>query len=235
VSDLRRDEGAILQLRVGRSWGCLWLNSRRSEQRVPGPSIGVQTGFSGRRRTAASSEGYRYKQETKEANEGAMGITFNADEILEMALEIERKGAAFYARAAELENAASARAMFLELAAMEEDHQKTFSEMRAALSEDERKEMTYDPYGELPDYLRTFADARSKKQGGVTEVPLKGDESVEDILRLAIGMEKESVVFYLGLQDLVPDRVGGGRVDEILKEEMKHIADLGDLLRCSRS
>ena len=163
-----------------------------------------------------------------------MSITFNADEILEMALEIERKGAAFYTRAAELGQSASARAMFLELAAMEEDHRKTFSEMRAGLSEDERKEMTYDPQGELPYYLQAFAGKSMAKKGAGSEVQLSGNESVEDILRLAIGMEKDSIVFYLGLQDLVPARVGGARVDEILKEEMGHIATLGDLMRCSQ-
>jgi len=163
-----------------------------------------------------------------------MSITFNADEILEMALEIERKGAAFYTRAAELEQSASARAMFLELAAMEEDHQKTFSEMRAGLSEDERKEMTYDPYGDLPDYLQAFTNKRMSKQKLGSEVQLSGNETVQDILRLAIGMEKDSVVFYLGLQDLVPARVGGARIDAILKEEMGHIATLGDLMRCSQ-
>jgi len=163
-----------------------------------------------------------------------MSITFNADEILEMALEIERKGAEFYTRAAELEQSASARAMFLELAAMEEEHEKTFSAMRAGLSDDERKEMTYDPYGELPYYLQAFADRRAVKKGLGSEVRISGKETMEDILRLAIGMEKESIVFYLGLQDLVPERVGGARVDEILKEEMGHIATLGDLMRCSR-
>ena len=169
----------------------------------------------------------------KEANEGAMGIRFNADEILEMALEIERKGAAFYMRAAELAQSSPAKAMFLELAAMEEDHEKTFSEMKAGLSAEERKEMTYDPHGDLPRYLSTFADKGMARQQAGSEVELSGKESVQDILRLAIGMEKDSVVFYLGLQDLVPARVGGARVDEILKEEMGHIATLGDLMRCS--
>jgi rubrerythrin len=56
---------------------------------------------------------------------------------------------------------------------------------------------------------------------------------MEDILRLAIGMEKDSVVFYLALQELVPSRLGGPRVDNILKEELGHIAQLSDLMRCA--
>ncbi len=163
-----------------------------------------------------------------------MTITFNADEILEMALKIERSGAEFYRRAAELGQTSSARAMLLELAAMEEDHEKTFSEMRAGLSEEERKEMTYDPHGELPHYLQAFADKSVFRKGLAEASQLTGGETTEEILRFAIGMEKESIVFYLGLQDLVPDRLGGARIDQILKEELGHVAALGDLLRCWR-
>jgi len=165
-----------------------------------------------------------------------MAMTFNADEILGMALQIERNGAAFYKRAAQLGQSSSARALLLELAAMEEDHEKTFSEMKAGLTEDERREMTYDPQGELPFYLEAFADKSVFKAiERDAAKSLAGSESVEQILGFAIGMEKDSIVFYLGLQDLVPQRLGGERVDAILKEEMGHLASLGDMLRCSQS
>jgi rubrerythrin len=163
-----------------------------------------------------------------------MGTAFNADEVLEMALEIERNGANFYRRAAELQQHAHSKAMLLELAAMEDDHYKSFSEMRASLTEEERKETTYDPHGELPLYLRAMADKHVFDTQADPSQKLTGKESMADVLRFAIGMEKDSIVFYLGLQDVVPPRLGGGRIKEILKEEMGHIATLGELLRCAR-
>jgi len=163
-----------------------------------------------------------------------MSFKFNADELLEMALEIERNGAEFYRRAAEMEQGQSERAMLLELAAMEEDHEKTFAEMRSGLTDEERKETTYDPHGELPSYLQSMADKQVLKKGEKPADRLTGEEKIEDILRFAIGLEKDSVVFYLGLQELVPARLGRERIDDILKEEMNHIAQLGDLLRCAR-
>jgi rubrerythrin len=158
-------------------------------------------------------------------------MRFNADDVLEMALEIERNGAAFYTRAADLVQEVGARDTLLELAAMERDHEKTFGGMRQGLTAEERQQTSYDPEGQLPLYLRAMAD----KQVFDTRVSpadlLTGKESVSDLVHYAIGMEKDSIVFYLGLQDLVPQRLGGARVGQIIKEEMGHIATLGDLLR----
>ncbi len=163
-----------------------------------------------------------------------MKVRFNADEVLEIARQIERNGAGFYRRAAELKQSSSARAMLLELAAMEEEHEQTFSEMRAGLSDDERKDVTYDPEGQLPLYLQALADKSIFAKGKAPSQQLTGKESIEDILRFAIGMEKESIVFYLGMHEFVPQRLGGARIDQILKEEMSHIATLGDLMRCAQ-
>jgi len=162
-------------------------------------------------------------------------MRFNADEVLEMALEIERNGAAFYRRAAEIGQDAHAKATLLELAGMEEDHERTFAGMREGLTQAERKEMTYDPEGELPLYLRVMADKGVFGKKSDPASTLTGRESMEEVLRFAIGLEKDSIVFYLGLQELVPERLGGVRVEHILKEELGHIATLGDLIRCSRA
>ena len=37
-------------------------------------------------------------------------------------------------------------------------------------------------------------------------------------------LEKESIVFYLGLRDLVPAKLGKDKVERILREEMSHVA-----------
>ena len=55
---------------------------------------------------------------------------------------------------------------------------------------------------------------------------MTGDESIEDILRLAIGREKDSIVFFLGMKDLVSEKLGKDRIDGIIREEMNHITIL---------
>jgi rubrerythrin len=43
------------------------------------------------------------------------------------------------------------------------------------------------------------------------------------ILKDAITAEKDSIVFYLGMRDAVPDDAGRSRLDDVIKEEMGHI------------
>ncbi|MHC5076741.1 MAG: ferritin family protein, partial [Planctomycetota bacterium] len=59
-----------------------------------------------------------------------MPITFNADEIFEMAIEIEQNGAKFYREAAQNAAEEDTKKMLLEMAAMEDGHIKTFEAMR---------------------------------------------------------------------------------------------------------
>jgi len=62
---------------------------------------------------------------------------------------------------------------------------------------------------------------------------LTGKESIGEILKTAIGLEKDSIVFYLGIKDLVAPDLGRGRIDEIIHQEMGHIATLsGRLAAC---
>ena len=45
-------------------------------------------------------------------------------------------------------------------------------------------------------------------------------------LRLAIGLEKDAVLFYLGMKDVVPENLGKGKVDFIIEEEKQHLVTL---------
>ena len=44
-----------------------------------------------------------------------------------------------------------------------------------------------------------------------------------EILKSAIEAEKDSIVFYLGMKEAVPENLGKGRIETIIKEEMGHI------------
>ena len=47
---------------------------------------------------------------------------------------------------------------------------------------------------------------------------------MEEILKTAITAEKDSIVFYLGMKDVVPTHLGKEKLDDIIKEEMGHIS-----------
>lgn len=157
-----------------------------------------------------------------------MGVTFNADEVLEMAEQIERNGAKFYRAAAE--KFSSVRQMLLDLASMEDEHEKTFKDMRAQLSGREQEPMAFDPDNEARMYLQVVADGHVFDTKEDPAEQLKGKEKPEDVLRTAINMEKESIAFYAGLKECVPPRAGRDKVEGIIREEFGHIATLSEKL-----
>jgi rubrerythrin len=146
-----------------------------------------------------------------------MSYDFNADDVFEMAEQLERNGSKFYRTAAEATADPANKEFLMELAAMEDQHEKTFIAMRAELSEKEKKSTVFDPEGEAAVYLKALADTRVFFE---KEIDVG---SLEKILRSAITAEKDSIVFYLGMKDAVSEGLGKGRLDGIIKEEMEHI------------
>ncbi len=160
-----------------------------------------------------------------------MSIRFSADEIFEMAEEIERNGAKFYRKAAEGAADSETRLYLLDMAEMEDGHLQTFAEMRKQLSDAEREVVTFDPENEAALYLDAMADSHGTEgKKSVTE-ELTGDESIAEIVSIAISAEKDSVVFYSGLKSLVTDATGNDKVDKIISEELSHIASLTNKLK----
>ena len=146
-----------------------------------------------------------------------MRYDFNADEIFEIAEQLERNGNKFYRDAAEVVDDDAHRQLLISLADMELDHEKTFKAMRAELSGNEKANTVFDPQGEAAQYLKALADTRVFFE---KEIDLS---TMENILKAAIEAEKDSIVFYLGMKNAVPEKMGRNRMDEIIKEEMSHI------------
>jgi rubrerythrin len=163
-----------------------------------------------------------------------MSFDFNADEIFEMAEQIEQNGAKFYRNSAEGINEPSSRQFLSDLAAMEDGHVKIFASMRAGLTESERTSTTFDPGNEAVLYLHALADSRVFLEKQIPDIQSLANrpenEILEKILKFAIGAEKESIIFYLGMKDVVPENLGKHRLDAIIKEEMGHIRMLSNKL-----
>ncbi|MHC4622975.1 MAG: ferritin family protein [Planctomycetota bacterium] len=155
-----------------------------------------------------------------------MGISFTADEIFEMAEEIERNGAEYYREAARNASDKDIKQMLLNMAAMEEGHLSTFEQMRKEVSGRENDTISFDPDNQGAMYLRAVADARGMEGRISPTKKLTGNESPKEVLDIAINSEKDSVVFYLNLKDLVPVRAGRDKVEGIIIEELSHITTL---------
>ena len=160
-----------------------------------------------------------------------MGITFNADEVFEMAEEIERNGAKFYREAAKKTSDADIKKMLLDLAAMEDGHEKTFIEMRKELSAAEKEVTTFDPDNEVAMYLQTLADFHGTEGKVSPTEKLSGQESMSEVLKIALQAEKNSIAFYVGIKDLVPGKASKDKIQAIIIEEMAHVSTIGGKLQ----
>jgi rubrerythrin len=160
-----------------------------------------------------------------------MTIKFNADEVFHIAEQIEDNGAAFYRKAAEL-NADAGDVQFLnDLAAMEDEHKAIFKEMHQQVSEAEKESTAYDPYGEAMQYLATLADTHGGEGSPDAAAALTGDESMEDILKKGMELERKSILFYMGMKELVAEEHGRDKLDQIIGEEKKHLMTLSKELQ----
>ncbi len=154
-----------------------------------------------------------------------MVMTFTADEIYEIAEQIERNAAEFYRESAERCPNQDIKNMLLDMSEAESDHLRTFQNMREKLAEEAGLSI-FDPFGRSAMYLQAIADARSW-EGRINPMQaLTGNETVKEIIEIALESEKEMVVFYVGLKDLVYFKAGKDKVEEIIIEELCHISSL---------
>ena len=157
-------------------------------------------------------------------------IQLSALEIFEVAEQIERNGAEFYRRAAEIFDDSEVKNIFLELVEWEKAHQELFAEMREQLSQQSGEHQAGRAEGaDLidPQIMASLAVF------GIEAEPsseLTGKESIEDVLHMAIQKEKDSIVYYTGLKEFVPEATDKEKVDDIIKEEMRHIKILDQAL-----
>jgi rubrerythrin len=158
-----------------------------------------------------------------------MGIVFSAFEVFQIAEQIERNGARFYGKAAQLFDIPAIRKMFLELADWETKHQEVFRDMRKQL---------LDKNSELPTTGAQDAMFAPKAMAGLAVFGIKpdpadelsGKESIADVLKKAIKKEKDSIVYYTGLKEFIPTQADKDKIDDIIKEELRHIRILSQSL-----
>jgi rubrerythrin len=152
-----------------------------------------------------------------------MALQFNADEIFSIAERIEENGARFYRRAAERLMEPDVSNLLTDLAASEDEHKRIFTAMR-----DKLRKCGGLPPVEPPDssegFLNAWADGHIFRKFDDPLEKLTGDESVEDILRIAIDIEKDSVLFYLGMKETLNEESDKSTIERIIREEMDHYA-----------
>lgn len=162
-----------------------------------------------------------------------METKFNVFEILEIAEQIEHKGAKFYLQAAELFPDAELRDLLYRLATWKAKHEKLWARLRKRFSEKTGEFGTFDP----DDYVLSNPQVMSGLAGYGTKQDetnrLTGKENRRQILKTAIRRANEVVIFYGGLKDFARDPASKGTIDRIISEENRQIRLLMEELQAA--
>jgi rubrerythrin len=152
-----------------------------------------------------------------------METKFNVFEVLQIAEQVELKGAKFYLKAVDLFKDSQRRDIYRKLANWKARHAKAWARLRKRFSEKTGEFGTFDPDNYVLSNPGVMAGLTwfDSKQGPLRR--LAGSETREEILRDAIRRESEILVFYQGLRDFARDPASKDTVDQIIKQENQHI------------
>jgi rubrerythrin len=153
-----------------------------------------------------------------------MGNIFAGSEIVELGIEIEKNGRDFYNSCLASSTNEKLRKLFKYLAQEEEKHVEVFKKILASVSSHEPAESYL---GEYLAYMKALASEQvftQKDRGKEIAAKVKSDE---EALNLAIGFEKDSIIFYEGMMRSVPAE-DQKLVGQLIAQEQGHLRQLVD-------
>jgi rubrerythrin len=157
-----------------------------------------------------------------EQKEALMFVFGTADDVFTMAVRIEENGKTFYTGVAESNDDPHIKKLFEDLAAMEDGHIAQFKALRSKLAGSFPADAVWDPEGLAEAYLQSTADTHVFTLEAASE-RLKQVTSAQQALDVALQFEKDSVAFFVGMKEILPDPSGKVEIDQLIHAEMDHI------------
>jgi rubrerythrin len=150
---------------------------------------------------------------------------FLGDEICEMAIETEKKGAAFYDAVAHTAASPAVRDFCARMAAAEKEHERVFTAMLSLVHTSAPPE---EYAGEYLAYIHALLD-RDVLPGAEEGVALAERAQTErEAIDFAIQFEKSTILFLYEMRNFVPEQERS-TVDGLLNEERSHVTMLAEL------
>ena len=152
---------------------------------------------------------------------------FTAAEGLEMAMEIEKNGEVFYNGIAAKSTDTELKVLFEELALQERGHHQVFQKMLGNVTPAMGLPAT--EYDQYETYLKVALENALFAGPDKALSLAKEAKDGETALRTAMGFEKDTLLFFYDLRDLV-SKADQEAITKIILEEKKHIRRLMDML-----
>jgi len=151
---------------------------------------------------------------------------FTATEALEMAMEIEKNGEAFY-HAVAARHEGELKDLFEDLAVQERGHYQLFNSMLSEITA--APPISGVDSDEYRAYLQAALDNAlfSGPDKALTAIGASPDR--ETALRTAIGFEKDTLLFFYDLREMVSEK-DRDAVSNVIREEKRHVRRLAKLL-----
>lgn len=151
---------------------------------------------------------------------------FSKNEAIEIAIQIEREGKDFFEAVARASKDDEVKTVFEWLASEEERHMMVFESMRG----DAEKLELAGPYDweEAGRYLRAVAEERVFPGLAEAEKVARGMTDLQRVFRFAIQIERDNILYFHELRDLIAEK-DRGIVTKLIDEEKSHIRRLVEL------
>lgn len=149
------------------------------------------------------------------------GVSFSLEEVFEMAKKIEINGEKFYRAAAEKNQ--EHREFLLKMADQEKGHEILFTKMAERLVSEENRILNNEKAQDALKYLEALAGSRVFVTTDNSSPTEQHYRDAQELFDEAITREKDAIIFFLGLKELLPDLESKQKIDELISEEMTHI------------
>lgn len=151
-----------------------------------------------------------------------MGILLSGADVIDLAVQTEVRGENFYRQAARQADQPAARDLFTFLADEEVRHKQFFSGLAPSIIATEVDPTTW---AEAAEYIAATVDQAffSKSDAPIRAVPQGA--SVDDMLRLAIQFEQQTLLYFHTIRDLVQP-ANQPLIDKVIAEERSHVRKL---------
>lgn len=146
-------------------------------------------------------------------------IKFSGEEIIEIAIQMEKSGKLFYEKAISIAEGDKLKEVLTYLAQEEEKHVQDFSKLGESINYHFLPNESYP--GEYEDYVRSLVNSHIFKLTEVEDL-IKEIKNNKDILRTAISFEKDSIVFFQELKNM-GNKAASEVLEKLIDEERGHI------------
>uniref|UniRef100_A0A7C4AFV7 Rubrerythrin n=1 Tax=Fundidesulfovibrio putealis TaxID=270496 RepID=A0A7C4AFV7_9BACT len=153
-----------------------------------------------------------------------MAVFFKAADVVAAAVEMEKRGQVFYRDKARKVADPAVKAFFESLAAEEMRHEQLFTAMVARVGQAELP--AWSTQEEFSTYLKALLDSHAL----FTPAPASVGEGLEEAVRAAMELEKDSMLFFQEMLALVPAGEQE-RVRDCIEEERRHLRQLAAMLK----